>query len=108
MATYILLLTLTAEGRAETLEDPEFLVRAARATQVPGVDWLGLHAVLGRYDFVCIVSAPSNEAIARYSVELGYRSKTQIETLPTVPIAQLDGEIGTPDGMEATGASPPN
>lgn len=108
MATYILLLTLTAEGRAETLEDPGFLVRAAKETQVPGVDWLGLYAVLGRYDFVCIVAAPGNEAIARYSVELGHRTRTQVETLPTVPIAQLDGEINEPEGIEATGASPPN
>jgi uncharacterized protein with GYD domain len=44
------------------------------------------YAVLGGFDFVNVVEAPSNEVIARISVELGSRGTIQITTLPAVSI----------------------
>ncbi len=43
-------------------------------------------AVLGIYDFVNIIEAPSNEVIARISVELGARGTVQLTTLPAMSI----------------------
>lgn len=91
MAQYILLLRLDPHGRQQTLQNPRNLIEAAEAVEVDGVDWLGLYGVLGQYDFVCIVDAPGNDAIARYSLELGVRAGATIETLPAVPIGLLEG-----------------
>jgi uncharacterized protein with GYD domain len=41
---------------------------------------------LGIYDFVNIIEAPSNEVIARISVELGARGTVQLTTLPAISI----------------------
>jgi len=43
-------------------------------------------AILGPYDFVNVVEAPSNEVIARISVELGSRGTIEISTFPAMSI----------------------
>ena len=92
MAAYVLLLTLTPDGQKAALNDPEYLLRVEEAIRVPGVQALGLYAVLGEYDFVTIVEAESNERMARFSLELGVRADVHITTLPAVPISRLEGE----------------
>ena len=83
-------MTLTPEGQAKTLQDPEHLLRAQEAVALPGVEVLGLYGVLGAYDFVSMVEAPDNEAVARFSVDLGVRAGVHITTLPAIPIARFE------------------
>src|SRR5687767_3048014 len=90
MATYILLLTLTPDGRIRALEEPDYMLDIEGQISVPGVQTLGLYAVLGPYDFVTIVSAPSNEAAARFSIELGVKAGVHVLTLPVIPASSLD------------------
>ena len=89
MATYILLLTLTPEGQTMALDDPDYLLQVEREINVPGVQTLGVYAVLGEYDFVTLVEADGNEAVARFSIELGVKAGVHITTLPVVPAARL-------------------
>ena len=103
MAHYILLMTLTPEGRERILADPESIVRAGHETSTPGVQGLGLYGVLGPYDFVGIVEAPDNEAAARYSMQLGVTAGVHVTTLPAVPVALLQEKGGGAD-LLATGA----
>ena len=91
MATYILLLTLTPEGREKILGDSQNVLRAVSSIRIPSLQNLGLYAVLGEYDFVCIVEAPDNDAVARCSLELGVRAGAHITTLPAIPISRLEG-----------------
>ena len=90
MASYIQLLTLTPEGRERVLKDPGCVLRAQQAVKRRDVEVLGLYAVLGEFDFVSIVDAPNNEAVARFSIELGVLAMVHITTLPAVPVAQLE------------------
>jgi uncharacterized protein with GYD domain len=94
MATYILLLTLTPEGRAKTLEHPDYLLDVEAVITISGVQTLGLYAVLGQYDFVTLVEANSNEDIARFSIELGVRAGVHVTTLPVIPASHLAGREG--------------
>ena len=98
MGTYILLLTLTPEGQARALANPGYLLEAENDIQVPGVQTLGIYAVLGAYDCVALLEASSNEAVAKFSLELGVKASVHITTLPAVPLARLEasGE-GSPD-----------
>ena len=57
-----------------------------RDLNVPGAEILGQYAVLGRYDFVMMVEADDNDAVARLSLELGMRTGLHLETLPAIPI----------------------
>ena len=92
MATYILLMTLSPEGQKEALHDPEYLLRVESSIDVPGVQALGIYAVLGEWDFVTIVEAQDNERMARFSLELGVGAKAHITTLPAVPLSRLEAE----------------
>jgi uncharacterized protein with GYD domain len=106
MATYILLLTLTPEGQAKALSDPDYLLRAEREIDMPSVQTLGVYAVLGEYDFVTIVEADGNDSIARFSLELGVRAGVHITTLPVVPAMQLAQRVGEPLRSESVGELP--
>jgi uncharacterized protein with GYD domain len=44
---------------------------------------------LGLYDFVNIVEAPDNKAIANVSLELGSRGTIEIMTLPAMPVDEF-------------------
>jgi uncharacterized protein with GYD domain len=107
VAIYIQLITLTAEGRVQTLDDPESILDAQRAVSAPGIRVLGQYAVLGQYDYVGFVEAPDNEAIARYSLELGVRAGLHITTLPAIPMGRLDPAFGREPEEAVTEAAPP-
>lgn len=86
MAIYIMLSTLTDEGRKTLKERPERLKEVNQEIEKMGARVVTQYAVLGGYDFVNIVEAPSNEVIARISVELGSRGTIQLTTLPAMGI----------------------
>ena len=86
MATYIMLSTLTDEGRKTLKERPERLQEVNREIEAMGAKVTHQFAVLGGYDFINILEAPDNETIARISVELGSRGTVQLTTLPALPV----------------------
>jgi uncharacterized protein with GYD domain len=86
MATYIMFSTLTDEGRKTLKERPERLREVNQEIERMGARVVNQFAVLGIYDFVNIIEAPSNEVIARISVELGARGTVQLTTLPAISI----------------------
>ena len=89
MATYIMLSTLTDEGRKTVKERPNRIQEVNREIEAMGAKVTGQYAVLGPYDFVNIVEASDNEAIARISLELGSRGTVQFLTLPAIPIEKF-------------------
>ena len=86
MPIYILLSTLTSEGRKTIKERPERIKEVDKEIEAFGAKVLQQYSVLGSYDFVNIVEAPSNEAIMRVSIELGARGTVQITSMPATPI----------------------
>ena len=105
MATYIQLLTLTQEGREKALKDPESVLHAQDNISVPGIQVLGLYGVLGPYDFVNMVEAADNEAVARFSLNLGVRAGVHITTLPAIPIGRME-TASREESSEAETAAP--
>jgi uncharacterized protein with GYD domain len=86
MPIYILLSTLTSEGRKTIKERPERIKEVNKEIEAFGAKVLQQYAVLGRYDFVNIVEAPNNDAIMCVSIELGSRGTVQIISMPAKPI----------------------
>jgi len=86
MATYIMLSKLTDRG-AETVKDQPARIKAVdQEIEAFGVKVLAQYAVLGPYDFVTIVDAPDNMAVARVSTEIVSRGGVKIETLAAIAI----------------------
>jgi uncharacterized protein with GYD domain len=94
MPVYILLSTLTAEGRKTVTDRPERILEVDKEIEEAlGVKVLSQHAVLGPYDFVNVVEAPDNETIGRASVELGSRGTVQIISMPATPVEEFIAAI---------------
>ena len=83
MARYILLMTLTPEGRERMAADPERVLRAGSEVRTADTHMLGLYGVLGNYDFVAIIESSDNAGIARFSLDMGVAAGVHITTLPT-------------------------
>jgi len=86
MAIYVMLTTLTSEGRRTLKERPERIKEVNQEVEKMGVKILQQYAVLGPYDFVNIIDAPNNEVISKVAVELGSRGTIQTTTLPALPV----------------------
>ena len=89
MPLYFLLGNLTSAGQQLLHDDHDLVVHAARDIEIDGAEILGQYAVLGRYDFVMMVEADDNDAVARLSLELGVRTGLHTETLPAIAIGFL-------------------
>jgi uncharacterized protein with GYD domain len=89
LARYILLSTLTEDGRKTIKERPERIKEVNKEIEAYGVKVLEQYAVLGPYDFVNIVDAPDNEAIFKMSVDLGSRGTVKIMSMPATTIDDL-------------------
>ena len=85
MARYIMLTTLTDEGRRAIKMNPERIKEVSKEVESMGVKVLAQYAVLGPYDFVNILDAPNNEAVSKMAMELGSRG-----TLQTMTMAAMD------------------
>ena len=97
MPTYILLSTLTPEGRQTLHKNPDRLEEVNKEIAALGCTVVGQYAVLGFYDFVSIVEAPDNETAAHLSIDLGSRGSVSITTLPAISTAQLRETVGECD-----------
>lgn len=86
MAVYIALSNLTDEGRKTLKSNPGRIKEVNQEIEAMGVKVLGQYAVLGGYDFVTLLEAPSNEKVMKMSVELGSRGTVQLVTLPALPV----------------------
>lgn len=86
MAIYIALSTLTDDGRKTLKNNPGRIKEVNREIESMGIKVLGQYAVLGAYDFVTLIEAPSNEAVMKMSVELGSRGTVQLMTLPALSV----------------------
>ncbi len=93
MPLYILISTLTDEGRKTIRNNPERIEQVNREIENMGAFVIAQYAVLGQYDFINLVEAPDNEVIARVSIEFGARGTVQIMTLPAVPVHEFIEKI---------------
>ena len=86
MAIYIMLTTLTDEGRKTIKANPKRIKEVNKEVEAMGVKILSQYALLGQYDFINILEADSNEAISRVAIELGARGTLTTTTLAAMKL----------------------
>jgi uncharacterized protein with GYD domain len=86
MPTYIMLTTLTPEGVQTVKNNPQRIREVSKEIEQLGATVKAQYATLGHYDFVNVVEAPDDQAMARVSLELGSRGTAKYETLTAIPI----------------------
>ncbi len=93
MAKFVMLATLTDEGRKTIMENPGRIKEVNKEVEAMGTKILAQYAVLGPYDFVNILEAPSNEAISRVAVSLGARGTLQTMTMAAMDVDTFIGSL---------------
>ena len=86
MGLYVMLTTLTDEGRKTIKEHPGRIKEVNKEVEAMGVKILAQYALLGRYDFINILEAPGNDAISKVAVELGSRGTLQTMTMVAMKV----------------------
>jgi len=89
MPTYVVLSRLTEEGRKTLKERPERLKEVNKEIEKMGAKVTHQFALLGKYDFLNILEAPDNNAVAKVMVELGARGTMETMTLSAIPIDEF-------------------
>ena len=86
MPIYVMLTSLTDEGRKTIKENPSRIKEVNKEVEAMGIKILAQYAVLGQYDFINILEAPGNNAIAKVAMELGARGTLQTMTLAAMTL----------------------
>ena len=93
MAKFLMLSTLTPEGRERLHKDPGRLEAVNDEIEQLGCKVIDQYALMGPYDFVTLIEAPDQETVAHLAVDLGARKTVNIMTLPAIPIADLKAKL---------------
>jgi uncharacterized protein with GYD domain len=93
MATYVMLTTLTDQGRKTIKENPQRIKEVNKEVEAMGVKILAQYALLGPYDFVNILEAKDNKAISKLAVELGARGTLQTLTMAAMTLDEFIGNL---------------
>lgn len=99
MPTYVLLSTLTPEGRQTIHKNPDRMEEVNKEIEDFGCKIVAQYALLGPYDFISIIEAADNETIAHLSVDLGSRGTVNIMTLAAIPREQFRDKLKGPKQM---------
>lgn len=93
MPTYIMLTTLTDEGRKTIKANPKRLKEVNKEVEAMGVRIVSQYALLGPYDFINILEAPDNKTVTKVALELGSRGTLQTMTMAALSIDELTSSI---------------
>ncbi|MBN1367570.1 MAG: GYD domain-containing protein [Dehalococcoidales bacterium] len=95
MGYFVMLTKLTTEGRKTMMQNPGRIWEVNKEVEQMGAKILTQYALLGDYDFITILDAPSNEVIARVASNLGSRGTLQPTSFAALTIESLIKELNT-------------
>jgi uncharacterized protein with GYD domain len=89
MPKYVMLSTLGPDGAATLVTNPERLRQVNQEVEAMGVKVVAQYALLGNYDFLNIIEAPDEKAIARVAMTLAARGTLKTTTLTAIPVEEF-------------------
>ena len=89
MATYVMLTTLTDEGRKTIKGKPQRIKEVNKEVEAMGVKIIAQYALLGPYDFINILKAPDNITVSKVAMELGSRGTLQTMTMAAMTLDEF-------------------
>ncbi|MBI4181254.1 MAG: GYD domain-containing protein [Chloroflexi bacterium] len=89
MAIYVMLTSLTDEGRKTIKSNPQRINEVNKEVEAMGAKILAQYALLGPWDFINILEAPDNRTISKVALELGARGTLKTMTMAAMTVAEL-------------------
>ena len=87
--TYEMLTNLTSEGVNTLKNNPGRDNEVNHEVEALGAKVVAQYTTLGQFDFVTVVEAPSEEVMAKVSIELGSRGTMTSQTLTALSAERL-------------------
>jgi uncharacterized protein with GYD domain len=89
MPTYVMLTNLTADGVKTLKANPGRVAEVNHEVEALGAKVLAQYTTLGQFDFVTVIEAPSEEVMARVSIEMSSRGTMTSQTLTALSAERL-------------------
>jgi len=86
VATYVMLTTLGPDGWETLRENPDRILRVREEVEAVGLKVLAQYALMGQYDFLNIIEAPDEKAMARAAVMLASRGTMRTTTMQAISV----------------------
>ncbi len=93
MPKYVILSNLTDEGRKTILDHPERISEVNEEMEKKGAEIIEQYFLLGEYDFITIVDAPSKSEISKIVMEIASRGSIDTMTLPAMDVDDLINDL---------------
>jgi uncharacterized protein with GYD domain len=84
-----MLTTLGPDGWETLRENPERILAVREEVEALGLTVIAQYALMGQYDFLNIIEAPDEKAMARAAVMLASRGTMRTTTLQAIDVADL-------------------
>ncbi len=91
-----MLSTLGPGGWATLREKPDRLYEVTREVEALGLRVVAQYALMGQWDFLNIIEAPDEAAMARAAVMLAARGTMRTTTMQAIPIETLVQTLADP------------
>ena len=98
MPTYVMLTTLGPDGWATVREHPERIREVTREVESMGLKVVAQYALLGQWDFLNVIEADDEAALARAAISLAARGTMRTMTLQAVGIEDLISRLEADQG----------
>jgi len=89
MPTYAMLTTLGPGGWETVREKPDRINQVRSEVENLGLRVIAQYALMGAYDFLNIIEAPDEKAMARAAVMLAARGTMRTTTMQAIPVEDL-------------------
>ena len=84
-----MLTTLGPDGWETLRQNPERILAVREEVESLGLTVVAQYALMGQYDFLNIIEAPDERAMARAAIMLAARGTMRTITLPAIPVEEL-------------------
>jgi uncharacterized protein with GYD domain len=93
MPTYIMLTRLTPDGVKTVKDNPSRVQEVNKEVEQLGVKVINQWATLGEYDFISVIEAPDEKAMAKLSIEMGSRGTVMNQTMTAIDVEDFTSAL---------------
>ena len=89
MPTYAMLTTLGPDGWETLRQKPDRIREVRSEVEALGLKVICQYALLGQYDFLNVIEAPDEQAMAKAAIMLAARGTMRTTTMQAIPVEEL-------------------
>jgi uncharacterized protein with GYD domain len=89
MPTYAMLSTLGPDGWETLRQNPDRINAVRDEVEALGLKVVAQYALMGQYDFLNVIEAPDEQAMANAAIMLAARGTMRTTTMQAIPVEEL-------------------